>query len=135
MARETMVVTQVKESTVILEKERTSMCGKCPANMFCTGESQKIRLEVQKAGFDLKIGDKVIVETPATGSIKTAMLVYTLPTIIFVGSLITTISLLNEIEGLLISTAAVAAYYFFLRFYDTKFRKKFRPRIIEILRV
>ncbi|HEY8541455.1 MAG TPA: SoxR reducing system RseC family protein [Pseudothermotoga sp.] len=134
MASEKMVVIQIKDSTVILAKERTSMCGKCPANMFCTGEKQTVSLEVDKAQFDLKVGDQVLVKTPATSGTKIAFVVYTIPTILFVVSLLITTSFLSETISFVISVSAVACYYLLLRLYDKKFRKKFRPQIIQILR-
>ncbi len=134
MASEKMVVTQIKDSTVILSRERTSMCGKCPANMFCTGEKQTINLEVDKAQFDLKIGDQVLVRTPATSGMKVAFLVYTVPTVIFIACLLIATRFFSEIASLVISLSAVTGYYFLLRFYDKKFRKKFRPQIIQIVR-
>lgn len=134
MASEKMVVVQVKDSTVVLAKERTSMCGKCPANMFCTGEKQMINLEVDKSQFDLKIGDQVLVKTPAISGSKAAFIVYTIPTITFVLSLLITTLFLSEIISFAISVSAVACYYLFVKLYDKKFRKKFRPQIIQVVR-
>lgn len=134
MASEKMVVVEIDNSSVILAKERTSMCGKCPANMFCTGEKQTVRLQVNKAGFDLKIGDQVLVKTPAASGIKVAVLVYTIPTIVFVMSLILCLFLFSEIVSLAISLSVVVGYYLLLRLYDKKFRKKFRPEIIQVIR-
>lgn len=134
MASEKMVVVQIKDSTVVLAKERTSMCGKCPASMFCTGEKQMINLEVDKAQFDLKVGDQVLVKTPAASSMKIAFIVYTVPTIIFVTSLIIATIFLSEIISFAISISAVASYYLLIKLYDKRFRKKFHPEIIQIVR-
>ncbi|MGJ8454882.1 SoxR reducing system RseC family protein [Pseudothermotoga sp. U03pept] len=132
MASEKMVVVQIRDSTVVLERERTSMCGKCPANMFCTGEAQRIRLEIEKGDFQLSVGDRVVVKTPATSGTKIAFLVYTMPTIIFVVLLVLAMNFFSEILSFTIAAAAVGLYYFFLKLYDRKFKKKFKPQIIQI---
>ncbi|MEJ5230346.1 MAG: SoxR reducing system RseC family protein [Pseudothermotoga sp.] len=132
MASEKMVVIQVKDSTVVLERERTSMCGKCPANMFCTGETQTIRLELKKGDFQLNVGDRVLVKTPATSGTKIAFLVYTVPTIVFVGLLVLAMNFFSEVISFAISAGAVGLYYFFLKLYDRKFKKKFKPQIVQI---
>jgi len=132
MASEKMVVVQIRDSTVVLERERTSMCGKCPANMFCTGEAQRIRLEIEKGDFQLSVGDRVVVKTPATSGTKIAFLVYTVPTIIFVVLLVLAMNFFSEILSFTVAAGTVGLYYFFLKLYDRKFKKKFKPQIVQI---
>lgn len=134
MARETMVVKTILNDDVVLERDRTSMCGKCPANMLCTGEAQKVRLVVERNGLDLAEGDVVLVETPAVSATRTAFLVYTAPTILFIFAVMLTVKKLGELTAFFFGISLVAAYFFLLRLYDKRFRKKFRPRIVGIVK-
>jgi|YNPMSStandDraft_1061717.scaffolds.fasta_scaffold198948_1 sigma-E factor negative regulatory protein RseC len=134
MARETMVVKTILNDDVVLERDRTSMCGKCPANMLCTGEAQKINLVVGRNNLDLAEGDVVLVETPTISAARTAFLVYTIPTILFILTVMLTVKKLGELTAFFLGISFVAAYFFLLRFYDKRFRKKFRPRIVGIVK-
>ncbi|KUK03822.1 MAG: Positive regulator of sigma E, RseC/MucC [Thermotoga sp. 50_1627] len=128
-----MVVKTIINNNVVLERDRTSMCGKCPANMLCTGEAQKVRLVVEKDNLDLKEDDVVLVETPAVSATKTAFLVYTIPTVLFVLTVFLTVKIWGELTAFFSGIASVTAYFFFLKLYDKRFRKNFRPRIVEII--
>ncbi|AEH50497.1 SoxR reducing system RseC family protein [Pseudothermotoga thermarum] len=134
MAREEMVVVQIKGSKVLVQRERTSACGSCPAHMLCTGDKQFASIEADKNGFDVQPGDHVIVEIPNVSGVKTALLLYTFPTIVFIGTLIIASKFLTEVYGLFLAIAAVGCYYFFVKHYDKKFRKNFRPKIIGLVK-
>jgi len=134
VAREKMVVARVDEKTVLLEKRRDSMCGHCPARNICNGESQVMRLTVQKGDFNLKVGDLVVVETPAVSGSKLAFIVYTIPLAIFIVTLVALVGALGELVSFLTATSAMIVYYLILRVYDRYFRKTFKPHIIEVLK-
>ncbi len=134
MAREEMVVVQVKDSKVLVKKERTSACGSCPAHMFCTGDKQFVNIEADANGFNVAPGDHVIIDIPNVSGTKTALLLYTLPTILFVASLLFTSRVFSDLWGLLFAAIVVSCYYLLLRFYDNAFRKKFKPKIVALVK-
>lgn len=133
MARETMVVKKVLNDKLVLERDRTSMCGKCPANMLCTGETQKMRLIVERADLNLNEGDIVLVETPAVSATRTAFIVYTIPTVLFIAIVFLTTKKLGELTAFLLGLLNVAAYFIVLNIYDKRFRKKFKPRVLGVI--
>lgn len=133
MARETMVVKKLLDDKLILERDRTSMCGKCPANMFCTGETQKMRLIVERTDLNLNEGDIVLVETPAVSATRTAFIVYTIPTVLFIVTVVLITGKLGELAAFLLGLLNVAAYFIVLKIYDKHFRKKFKPKILGVI--
>lgn len=128
-----MVVKEILPDRIVLERDRTSMCGKCPANTVCTGEAQKVQLVVEKSHFDLDPGDVVLVETPAVSATKIAFVVYTLPTLLFIAMVIATIKLAGELAAFFLGLISVAVYFLALNIYDRRFRKKFKPRILRVI--
>ncbi|KAF2958793.1 Fis family transcriptional regulator [Thermotoga sp. Ku-13t] len=133
MARETMVVKEILPDRIVLERDRTSMCGKCPAHMICTGDAQKVQLVVEKSHLDLEPGDVVLVETPAVSATRIAFVVYTIPTLLFIAMVIATVKLAGELPAFLLGLISVAVYFLALNIYDRRFRKKFKPRILRII--
>ncbi|MGB9790723.1 MAG: SoxR reducing system RseC family protein [Thermotoga caldifontis] len=133
MARETMVVKEILPDRIVLERDRTSMCGKCPANMMCTGEAQKVQLVVEKNYPDLEPGDVVLVETPAVSATRVAFVVYTIPTLLFIAMVIATVKLAGELSAFFLGLISVAVYFLALNVYDRRFRKKFKPRILSVI--
>ncbi len=133
MARETMVVKEILNDKIVLEKDRTSMCGKCPANMFCTGENQRMHLTVDKVDLNLNEGDIVLVETPAVSATKTAFIVYTIPTILFIVMVAVTTGRFGELSAFLLGLLSVAVYFGALKIYDKRFKKKFKPIVLGII--
>lgn len=129
-----MVVKRILDDSIVLERERTSMCGKCPANMLCTGEAQKVRLVVEKGDLNLDEGDIVLVETPAISATKTAFLVYTIPTALLLLTVIASVKKAGELMAFLLGLICVAIYFAVLNFYDKRFRKRFKPRIVGIVK-
>ncbi|MEN3007489.1 SoxR reducing system RseC family protein [Pseudothermotoga sp.] len=133
MARETMVVRKILNDKIVLERDRTSMCGKCPANMFCTGETQKMRLIVERTDLELNEGDVVLVETPAVSATKMAFIVYTIPTILFIVTTTLTVRRFEELTAFFLGLLSVAVYFSALKIYDKRFRKKFKPKVLGII--
>ncbi len=134
MAREEMVVVKVEGKKVLVQKERTSACGSCPAHMFCTTDKQFASIEADANGFSLQPGDHVIVEIPNVSGAKTSLLLYTWPTVVFIGTLVVASKFLSDLYSLLLAAAAVGCYYLFVRQYDKRFRKSFKPKIVGLTR-
>lgn len=128
-----MVVKEILPDRIVLERDRTSMCGKCPANMMCTGEAQKVQLVVEKSRLDLEPGDVVVVETPAVSATRIAFVVYTIPTLLFIVMVIATVKVAGELPAFFLGLISVAVYFLALNIYDRRFRKKFKPRILSII--
>lgn len=72
---ESGIIMQIKEHTMIVEFERSSMCEKCGA---CERAHNAMRMEVERIG-NASLGDRVQVDLPERTVIRAAMTAYGLP--------------------------------------------------------
>lgn len=80
---ESGVIMQIKEHTMIVEFERSSMCEKCGA---CERAHNAMRMEVERIG-NASLGDRVQVDLPERTVVRAALTAYGLPLVALLAGL------------------------------------------------
>lgn len=73
--QESGTIMEIKERTMVVEFERSSMCEKCGA---CERAQQAMLMEVERIG-DASLGDRVQVELPERTVLRAALTAYGVP--------------------------------------------------------
>ena len=130
---EKMVVERVEGGVAILKNMEEAKCDSCPAKSFCRVDPSKNYLRVSSEGLDLNPGDIVVVKTPKAVATRLSFFVYTIPSIIFVLTLVVMKKLnYSDITSFMTSISLIGLYYLFLRRVDKKLKEKFSPKIVEV---
>ena len=73
--RESGIITEIEEHTMMVEFERSSMCEKCGA---CERAHNAMRMEVERIG-NASLGDRVEVDLPERTVVRAALVAYGFP--------------------------------------------------------
>lgn len=73
--QESGTIMEIKDRTMVVEFERSSMCEKCGA---CERAQQAMLMEVERIG-DARLGDRVQVELPERTVLRAALTAYGIP--------------------------------------------------------
>ena len=73
--RESGIITEIEEHTMMVEFERSSMCEKCGA---CERAHNAMRMEVERIG-NASLGDRVEVDLPERTVVRAALVAYGIP--------------------------------------------------------
>ncbi len=133
--REKMVVLEVKENEVVLKNTDEGSCHSCPLHSICKVDPERYTLKVEKGDWDISEGDIVVIKTPRAISSRVSFLLYTIPLLIFISILSILKSLgFSDISSFLFSIGGVGIYYAILKFLDSKLKKRFSPKIVEVIK-
>ena len=132
--RELAVVKELKGDTVLLEKARTEACSTCGSKSNC-GVSlgdKKVTIKALRNGVEVDPGDTVEIETGKLNATRVSMIVYGIPLVVFLVTLIVTNIILNS-EGLALGAAfaSIVVVYALIAVYDRRNREKLMPKIIR----
>lgn len=133
---EQAVVKKVEHEYAILTKSREEACAMCAAKNMCSVSSstagRTMTIRAMKNGIDVKPGDIVEIEVPNFSATKLSFLLYGLPLIAFIATMMGLVSLgASEGFAVIVGLLAVAGVYLLLSIYDKKNREKLMPRIIR----
>ncbi len=133
--RERGIVEKVKEKEYIIRVTRSSMCGSCSLKNSCSFQSGRELLKVPREDeHGLREGDIVELVIPARRVVYTAFLLYGVPTLtlLIITFLIRSFGV-SDGWAVFSGFIAMALSFTFLRLYDLKKGRKFRPRIEKVL--
>ncbi len=127
------IITEINESSIIVELTVLSACATCHSKSLCSLDSSQKHVEVKNEGFKYEIGEVVKVNMQESLGKKALFLGYILPFIVVLFSLIlfTNLGLSEGIAGLL-SLAGLIPYYATIYFLKDKIKKKFNFKIEKI---
>ena len=132
--REQGVVVDVKDNIATVRIDKKDECSKCGMCLFPKGASC-IDFEAEnKTG--ATVGQTVIIDTEKDGKLLGALLVFLVPLLLIVVSVVVGLTVIkNELSVLILSIALTAVWFVILSLIDKKLKKtvSFRPRIVEIL--
>jgi len=133
--KEKMMVVRVENDFVVLKSEDEESCHACPLHSICKVDPERYTLKVPKEKWDVEEGDTVVIKTPRAPASRIALVLYTIPLLIFVSILVVSKSFgLSDLFSFLFSLLGLAVYYTITRAVDTKLKKKFSPKIVEVLK-
>jgi positive regulator of sigma E activity len=136
--KEVWVVKKVEnDQWVMIEKSRQSSCQSCGSLAFCQVKDAIDTRAKNTTGKPLNTGQHVLVEVPVQSMGKTAFILYGIPTLALVFSLLFFIEIIgcSQTVGLLYSLAVLAGVFLFIRFYDKIYAKTETniPKVLAII--
>jgi len=126
------VVSQIIDSDVIVDIQRTSACATCESKAACTTfDSRTQQISCRNDGYNLKIGDSVSVVSERRQSFYAVVVAFAIPLLLFILAIIVCSEIFNVSEGLsaIVAFAAIALYYIVLHLFDNKIKTKINFRI------
>ena len=132
MSKKILEVTRVSDGKVSLKYDREKMCSCCSLTSLCgqgTGD-----LIVNSQGINFKPGDKAEVEISSSKILSGGLIVFLLPAIIFLATLIGTryvVLLDNEMLSFSLALGAVCVYYMVVKLFLKKWFSSFEFKIIR----
>lgn len=131
-----------KEKKVIVKVVRNSACSKCDKDCSLAGESDQdeIKIELDKNSFNLKKGQKVLIEMGGTRVVLSALIVYLFPLISMIIGYFASFYILGffninvgEAAGVIGSGIFLLLSFYFIKKINNKIQgnKKFQPQIIK----
>ncbi|AEX85080.1 hypothetical protein XO10_03260 [Marinitoga sp. 1135] len=135
--REVFMVGNIEDNNVYLISNMSSACETCTLNGACSAGSSQRTMKINKSQFEKmpSIGDYVVIELPEFSVSKISFIIYGFPLIMFILFLVIayfitksdTYAFVSGIIGISISYGVIA-------YLDrTVFKKKYQPKVIEIL--
>ena len=126
--RESGIITEIEEHTMMVEFERSSMCEKCGA---CERAHNAMRMEVERIG-NASLGDRVEVDLPERTVVRAALVAYGIPLALLLAGLAAGSALPGRL-GLLLAAGA------FLALHLTERRRRssgrYAPKVVRIERL
>lgn len=121
------IVTGISESHILVRIIQQSACAGCHAASVCSTADKKEKIiEVEKPGFPVKTGEKVVVALSAVSGYKAVGFTIILPLLLLILSLAT--ARLFHLNELLIGCCALSSlvvYYAILYLYRNRLKKQF----------
>ncbi|MBO5285722.1 MAG: SoxR reducing system RseC family protein [Clostridia bacterium] len=117
--KETGIVTKLNKNTVSVKVNCTSDCSKCG---MCSSKNRDTSKDfVAKIdGFDVKVGDNVTIETQKDLRLISYLLIFGIPLILVVLSIVIGTIYLNELWTVFIAVVSVALWYALLSLIDKR---------------
>lgn len=117
--KETGIVTKLNKNTVSVKVNCTSDCSKCG---MCSSKNRDTSKDfVAKIdGFDVKVGDNVTIETQKDLRLISYLLIFGVPLILVVLSIVIGTIYLNELWTVFIAVVSVALWYALLSLIDKR---------------
>ncbi|MDI3495311.1 MAG: sigma-E factor negative regulatory protein RseC [Pseudothermotoga sp.] len=129
------VIRLIDKNTVELRFSRSSLCNHCFSKGSCNlFESSKelVLKAIKPESLELEVGDIVVVEHKDFSVTKLSALVYGIPLVIFITFLTLFIAIFkNELYGFLGGLLTLILSFVFLKVYDKRFGKKYKPIVVE----
>ena len=115
--------------------ESMSACAACHAKGMCTLSDKEdkiidIKVSAERAA-NLNVGDEVMVAVSQQRGMQAVLLVYILPAIVVILSLILLLKLLPEPIATLSALAVLGGYYYVLYLFRNKLNAKFIMSIVD----
>ncbi len=135
---EVEVVSIIDKNTAEVLKLRAEACSSCGSASIC-GVKKELKFKAENPKkLDLKVGERVKIEIPEISLTKISLIVYGIPTLSLILSLVVFLAILKlpEINSLLFSLIPLLLSICVVRLYDKNYRAKKgnKPRIIEIIK-
>lgn len=117
--KETGIVTKLNKNTVSVKVNCTSDCSKCG---MCSSKNRDTSKDfVAKIdGFDVKVGDNVTIETQKDLRLISYLLIFGVPLVLVVLSIVIGTIYLNELWTVFIAVVSVALWYALLSLIDKR---------------
>jgi len=136
LVEHTGYIIEVKPQQVKVRILSESACASCHAQGACTASDMKEKdIDVSSLGFfDLKEGQRVVIQGQKSLGLQASFLAYILPFILVFITLFATFYLTNS-EGIagIISLLILVPYYIIIKFFTSSLQKKFSFSIKEVL--
>jgi len=137
--KEKVEVCSIKENNMVeVKKIRAEACASCGSASVC-GVKKEFKFNAGNPDkIDLKPGDNVVIEIPEISLTKISFIVYGIPTIVLIFSLLIFISIfrISEINSLFFSLIPLLLSIVVVILYDKKYKLRSgnKPRIIKIVK-
>ncbi|MBU1113096.1 MAG: SoxR reducing system RseC family protein [Candidatus Omnitrophica bacterium] len=128
MPKEILKVTKVFEGKVSLKTDRLKMCSCCSLFHFCG--NRKDDFTVADQGISYKPGDKVEVEISEGKIVSAGLIIFLLPAMIFLVSLVG-FRRFGELRSFLLALGVVSVYYITVKLSLRKWGKRWELKVIK----
>ena len=129
MIKEIGKVVEKKDGKVVVEFDKnTQKCKTCYLNFLCNLRSNLVTFDAEE---DLNCGDKVMVEIEEKKSVFSALILFFVPSFLFIFLLIS-LKELGQIKSFFISFSGVGVYFFILKILSKLLRNKLNVKIKKI---
>jgi len=129
MIKEIGKVVEKKDGKVVVEfGEDIQRCKACHLNFLCNFKKNLVTFDTEE---DLNCGDKVMVEIEEKKSVFSALILFFVPSFLFIFLLIS-LKELGQIKSFFISFSGVGVYFFILKILSKLLRNKLNVRIKKI---
>ena len=137
----TGTVSEVRPDSVVVKIRLAEDCAECAAKSFCRTNSdsggKNDVVEACSYGCDsvIKVGDRVEVGLSGSQQWQAILLVYVVPTVLFAGMILLSLTVLNlgELTSIFAGFGLLAVYIVLLRFCFKKIRSKYKWSVIRLL--
>ena len=139
--RESGIITEIKEHTMMVEFERSSMCEKCGA---CERAHSAMRMEVERIG-NASLGDRVEVDLPERTVVRAALVAYGIPLALLLTGLVVGSALPGalhlpgnpDLYALALGLFLAAGAFLALRLTERKRRSsgRYAPKVVKLERL
>ncbi len=132
----------VRKKIAIVEIEKKSQCGKCCACKF--SKEGKMLIEVENV-LNANVGDNVLLQIEDKDILKASVIVYLLPTIVFLSSVILSqyflsrtsyLEKIQQLLSLLIGFSFLCICFVIINLYDKKIQKttSYKPKMTKLIK-
>ena len=129
MIREIGKVVEKKDGKVVVEFDKDiQRCKVCHLNFLCNLKKNLVTFDSEE---NLNCGDKVMVEIEEKKSVFSALILFFIPSFLFIFLLIS-LKELGQIKSFFISFSGVGVYFFILKILSKLLRNKLNVRIKKI---
>jgi len=129
MIKEIGKVVEKKDGKVVVEfGEDIQRCKACHLNFLCNFKKNLVTFDTEE---DLNCGDKVMVEIEEKKPVFSALILFFVPSFLFIFLLIS-LKELGQIKSFFISFSGVGVYFFILKILSKLLRNKLNVRIKKI---
>ena len=133
--RESGIITEIEEHTMMVEFERSSMCEKCGA---CERAHNAMRMEVERIG-NASLGDRVEVDLPERTVVRAALVAYGIPLALLLVGLVAGSALPGNPDLYALALGLLLAAGAFLALHLTERRRRssgrYAPKVVRIERL
>jgi positive regulator of sigma E activity len=130
MLKEVVEIVKVEGDKVEIEFRKNKMCSCCRMHYLC-GKGENTLL-IDNRDFSLKEGDKVEVGIDERQNILANIIIFLIPAIIFIGSLVG-FKNQGEVKSFFLALVAVCLYYVVVKLLLRKHGRKFDIKILKKL--
>lgn len=129
MIKEIGKVVEKKDGKVVVEFDKDiQRCKACHLNFLCNFKKNLVTFDTKE---NLNCGDKVMVEIEEKKSVFSALVLFFIPSFLFIFLLIS-LKELGQIKSFFISFSGIGIYFFILKILSKLLRNKLNVRIKKI---